>query len=288
MTRIGELLAGPDAGPTYSFEFSPPRTEEAEVRLARVLRELEPLHPSFVSVTYGAAGSTRDKTREVVEHIHKNTTMTPMPHLTCVAHTHAQVSDIVTGYRDAGLENLLALGGDAPADDGSEIRSDFRYATELIELAKSIGDFSTGVAAFPEGHPRSPDRDTDRRLLAAKLQAADFGITNFFFDAADYFRMRDELSALGVDKPVIPGIMLFVNVDGLRRMASLNACTIPPALDARLDAVDGKPGDLRALAVDAASELCTELLAGGAPGLHIYTLNYARATKELVSNLSLC
>lgn len=283
MARISELLAD---GQTTSFEFGPPRTPEAEQRLEKVLLELEPLEPSFVSVTYGAGGSTRDATRDIVEHIRRDTSMTPMPHLTCVAHTRAEVADIVTGYRDAGLENILALGGDAPSD-GTSVPSDFSYALELIDLVHEVADLCIGVAAFPEGHPRSPDHATDRRHLAAKLRRADFGITQFFFDAADYFRMVDELAALGVDTPVVPGVVAFVNVDALRRMSSMNGAAIPPAIEARLDDVAGDPGAVRALAVELGTALTAELLEGGAPGVHLYTLNFARATREICENLGL-
>jgi methylenetetrahydrofolate reductase (NADPH) len=281
MTKIADLLA---AGPTWSFEFGPPRDEEGERRLEKTLHELEPLAPSFVSVTYGAGGSTRDTTREIVEHIHADTSMTPMPHLTCVGHTRQQVTDIVTGYRDSGLHNLLALAGDPPAD-ATGIEGDFRFAAELIELAREVGDFSVGVAAFPEVHPRSPDKETDRRHLAAKLRAADFAITQFFFTTEPYFRLLDELAALGVDKPVIPGLMLFVNVDGARRMSAMNNATIPAELEQRLDAVRGNPTAVRELAVEVSLPLIDELLEGGAPGVHLYTMNFSRATQDIYAAL---
>jgi methylenetetrahydrofolate reductase (NADPH) len=239
-----------------------------------------------VSVTYGALGSTRDKTHEVVHHNHHNTPMTVMPHLTCVGHSRAAIADIVSDYRDMGIENLLALGGDPPVD-GTVDADDFRYATELIGAARELGDFCVGVAAFPELHPRSPDRDTDRRHLAAKLQLADFGITQFGFDADDYFRMVDELTALGVDTPVLPSVMLFTNVDGLRRMSGLNNATIPAALNEALDRVAGDPTEVRKLAVEWGTALTRELLDRGAPGVHIYTLNFSRATVDVFENLNL-
>ena len=281
--RIGDLLA---QGRTYSFEFGPPRTPEAAERLEKTLLELEPLHPSFVSVTYGAGGSTRDTTRQIVEHIARDTSMTPMPHLTCVAHTRAELVEIVSGYRDSGLENILALGGDPPAD-GVEYPTDFHYATELIEVVRAVGDFSVGVAAFPEGHPRSPDLAADRRRLADKLRAADFGITQFFFRAEDYFRMVSDLADLGVDTPVLPGVMAFVNVPGLRRMAALNGTVIPDELERRLDEVEGTPSAVRELAVEVCTPLIAELLEGGAPGVHLYTMNFPRAAKEIWANLGL-
>jgi methylenetetrahydrofolate reductase (NADPH) len=283
VTRIGDLVA---AGPTYSLEFGPPRTPDQEERLDKTLLELEPLGPSFVSVTYGAGGSTRDVTERVVQHIATGTSMTVMPHLTCVAHTRQQLTDIIGGYRDAGIENLLALGGDPP-EDGVEYPADFTYATELIELAREIGDFSIGVAAFPENHPRSPDTAADREFLAAKLRMADFGITQFFFDADHYFRMLDELAAHGVDTPVLPGVFAFVNIEQARRFAHINAATIPAELSRRMDLAEGTPSAVRELAVETCTALGERLLAAGAPGLHVYTLNFSRATKEIWANLGL-
>ena len=283
MSRIRDILA---AGPSYSLEFGPPRSPEQEERLAKTLLELEPLGPSFVSVTYGAGGSTRDATAKVVGHIHADTSMTVMPHLTCVAHTRPELVAIIEGYRDEGIENLLALGGDPP-EDGTTYPSDFAYATELIELAREVGDFSVGVAAFPENHPRSPDTASDRRHLADKLRLADFGITQFFFEADDYFRMVDELAALGVDTPVLPGVFAFVNVEQARRFARINGAQIPDDLQRRLDLVDGKPPEVRELAVEVCTALGERLQAGGAPGLHLYTLNFSRATKDIWANLDL-
>ena len=283
MSRIRDILA---AGPSYSLEFGPPRSPEQEERLAKTLLELEPLGPSFVSVTYGAGGSTRDVTAKVVGHIHADTSMTVMPHLTCVAHTRPELTAIIEGYRDSGIENLLALGGDPPEDD-STYPSDFSYATELIELARELGDFSVGVAAFPENHPRSPDTASDRRHLADKLRLADFGITQFFFEADHYFRMVDELAALGVDTPVLPGVFAFVNVEQARRFARINGAHIPDDLQRRLDLVDGKPPEVRELAVEVCTALGERLQAGGAPGLHLYTLNFSRATKDIWANLDL-
>jgi methylenetetrahydrofolate reductase (NADPH) len=283
MTKIGELLS---RGTTLSFEFFPPRTPEAERTLEKTLLDLEPLGPSFVSVTYGAGGSTRDKTREIVLHIAADTTMTPMPHLTCIGQTRAEVVDIVRGYRDRGLSNILALAGDPPGA-GDERPSDFRYASELIELVRGQGDFCVGVAAHPELHPRSPDRDSDRRHLAAKLREADFAITQFFFKSEAYFRMLDELEALGVSKPVIPGVIPVTNVSQVERFAALAGAEFPPDLAARLYEVADRPDEVRRVGVDVATQLARELLDGGVPGVHLYTLNFSRATREIWSNLGL-
>lgn len=283
MARIADLLA---AGPTLSFEFGPPRDDDAEQRLQKTLVDLEPLAPAFVSVTYGAGGSTRGTTARIVDQIATTTSMTVMPHLTCVGHTRAQITEIVGAYRDAGIENLLALAGDPPADGGDH-PADFRYATELVEEVKEIGDFSIGVAAFPEVHPRSVDAATYRGHLAAKLAMADFGITQFFFDVEPYLRMRDELAALGVERPVLPGVMAFTNVAGVRRMSAMNGTRIPDDLQRRLDLADGTPSAVRELAVEVSCALGRRLLDAGAPGIHLYTMNFSRATTEIVHELGL-
>ena len=287
MAKISDLLA---EGRTFSFEFFPPKTDDAERLLEKTLLELEPLQPSFVSVTYGAGGTTRDRTREIVSHINRDTSMTAMPHLTCVAHTCADITEIVAGYRDEGFENILALGGDPPvlADGEPEPVSDFNYALELVELVRSIGDFSIGVAAHPELHPRSnKDRKSDRDHLATKLRAADFGITQFFFRAGDYLGMMDDLAERGVDKPVLAGIMPVTNAKQVQRFAQLSGAEFPPDLAARLEAVADRPEEVRRIGVEVATELSQDLLDAGAPGLHFYTLNRSAATKEIYANLGL-
>ena len=282
MARVSHLLA---AGRTCSFEFFPPKTDGAQLSLGRTIAELEPLAPSFVSVTYGAGGSSRARTRDVVTWVRKETSITPMAHLTCQGHTRAEVAEILDGYRAEGIENVLALGGDPPDDPGDHRPSDYRYASDLLE---DIGaaDFSIGVAAHPEVHPRSPDRATDRRLLAAKLSRADFAITQFFFEAEHYVRLVEELAALGVDKPVLPGIMPITNATQVARMASLSGAAIPGWLVDRLDGVDD-PVEVRRIGVDVASALSAELLELGAPGLHLYTLNRSTASREIYANLGL-
>ena len=280
---IASLLA---AGTTYSFEFFPPRDDAAEAQLAATLAELEPLGPSFVSITYGAGGSTRERTHDLVVDILRRTTMTPMAHLTCVGHTRAELTDILERYGRDGVGNLLALRGDAPAGAATG-SGDLGHALELVELAREVGPFSIGVAAHPEGHPQSPDRATDRRHLAAKLARADFAVTQFFFRAEDYLRLVEDCAALGVDKPVIPGIMPVTNVAQIERFAALSGAAVPAPLRARLQAAAGDPAEVRRIGVDAATELCAELLAAGAPGLHFYTLNRSTATREIWAALGL-
>lgn len=285
MAKVHELLA---AGRCFSFEFFPPRTDEAERALEKALAELEPLAPSFVSVTYGAGGSTRARTREIVLRILGDTSMTPMAHLTCIGHRRAELVDILDGYRAGGVENILALAGDPAPETASQAdESDFRYALELVELVRERGPFSVGVAAHPEGHPRSTQRADDRRHLAAKLIAADFGVTQFFFRAADYFTMVDELAELGVDRPVIPGVMPVTNVGQVERFARLSGAAFPPELAQRLHDLANRPDEVRRIGVEVATELCAELLDGGAPGLHFYTLNRSTATRDIYANLGL-
>ena len=262
MAKIREIL---ERGPSYSFEFSPPRTPEAEAQLERALVELEPLRPSFVSVTYGAGGSTRERTHEIVTRIHRETSMTSMAHLTCAAHTRDQMRDIVTRYRDAGIENILALRGDPPVDlDLPE--GEFEYAIDLVELVRSLGDFSIGVAAHPEPHPRSPSLEADRQHTAEKLRAADFAITQFFFESRHYFDLVESVRALGVDKPVIPGIMPVLSVAGIKRMSQMQGSEFPAWLADKLHAVEDDAAAVRRVGIAEATRLCDELLAGGRAG----------------------
>jgi methylenetetrahydrofolate reductase (NADPH) len=273
-------------GTTYSFEFTPPRDDEMEAMLARTLRRLEPLQPSYVSVTYGAGGSTRERTHELVVDINRNTSMTAMAHLTCAAHSRAELVDIVTRYRDAGVENLLALGGDPPKDLDLP-PGELSYAVELVRLAREIGDFSIGVAAHPEPHPRSPSLESDRRHTADKLREADFAITQFFFDADHYYQLVDSLHALGVDKPVIAGIMPVTSLRLVKKMAELQGSEFPAWLAEKLEAVGDDPDAVRRVGVEEATKLCRTLLDRGVPGLHFYTLNRSNATREIYEHLGL-
>jgi methylenetetrahydrofolate reductase (NADPH) len=287
MAKIAGLLA---AGPTTSFEFFPPKTDEAERALEKALHELKPLAPSFVSVTYGAGGSTRERTHDIVVHIQRDLGMTAMAHLTCIAHTRPHLEEILTGYRSEGIDNILAVAGDPPvlAEGTPHPPSDFNYACELVELVRSVGDFSVGVAAHPELHPRSEgDRIRDRDRLAEKLEAADFAITQFFFRAESYFEMVAELADRGVAKPVIPGIMPVTNPSQVKRFAELAGAEFPADLAARIADVADDAAAVRAIGVEAATELCRELLADGVPGLHFYTLNRSTATREIHANLGL-
>jgi methylenetetrahydrofolate reductase (NADPH) len=281
MAKIVDILA---AGPSHSFEFFPPKTPAAERQLEETLRDLEPLHPTFVSVTYGAGGTTREMTHDIVTRINRETSLTAMAHLTCAAHTRGELTEIVMRYHDAGISNILALRGDPPKDLNLP-PGDLAHATDLIELVRDAGNFSVGVAVHPEGHPASTDRATDRRRQAEKLARADFGISQFFFDASVWFEFLGDLRELGVTTRVIPGIMPVLNVKSVKRMAEMSGADFPGALESRLRAVEHDEDAMRAVGIEAATELCSELMAGGVDSFHFYTLNRSSATREIYSNL---
>jgi methylenetetrahydrofolate reductase (NADPH) len=283
VARIADLLA---AGRTFSFEFSPPKTVQSQISLGHTIAELAPLAPSFVSVTYGAGGTTREFTRDVVLWVRKETSIPPMAHLTCVGHSRAEIEEIISTYVNAGVENVLALAGDPPKDAADARPSDYTYATDLIEHVRSIAPMSIGVAAHPEGHPRSPDLATDRRHLATKLTNADFAVTQFFFDIEHYESLVNDLADLGVNKPVLPGIMPVTNLAQVERMAQLSGAAFPAWLRERLEK-GATPEEVRTIGVEAATELCAALLEAGAPGLHFYTLNKSTATREIYAQLGL-
>jgi len=283
-TPVAELLA---AGPTVSFEFFPPRSEEASATLRRTIAELAPLEPSFVSVTYGAGGSTRDLTHRLVVDLLADG-INPVAHLTSVDHTLDELTDIVSGYHRAGVRNVLALRGDPPAEGAEPLRA-LEHAIDLVHhIRAATGDgTSIGVAAHPEGHPTAPSVPADRMHLAAKLEAADFAVTQFFFEAEPYLRLVDDLDGLGCTRPVLPGIMPVTNLAQIERFATLSGATFPGWLARRLRAVGDDPEAVRSVGVEVATELCAQLMDAGAPGLHFYTLNRSSATREVAANLGL-
>jgi methylenetetrahydrofolate reductase (NADPH) len=283
MTRVDDLLR---AGRTFSFEFFPPRTDAEQATLVRTLRDLEPLDPAFVSVTYRGGRSSRERTINLVSGMLRTTSLTPMAHLICAAHSRLELAEILVELRHAGIENLMALGGDPPTDPEAG-EGELIHALELVELARAIGGFSIGVAAHPECHPKSPDRASDRAFLAEKLRLADFAITQFFFRVDDYLCLIDDLAPHGVDKPIVPGIMPITNLSAVSRMAQLSGAEVPPEVVDRLESVGDDPDAVRATGVQIATELCQALLAEGAPGLHFYTLNRSTATREIYGNLDL-
>jgi len=285
MAKVHELLGERQS---FSFELWPPRSEKQEAALARVLEDLEPLHPTFVSITYGAGGSTRDRTHDLVVDLLHSGRMLAVAHLTTAAHTRAELAEVLTRYRDEGVENVLALRGDPPLDAGNPLPDgELRNAVELVELARSIADFSIGVAVHPEGHPDcGGDLGLDRRHTAEKLAAADYGISQFFFRAEDYLRLVEDMSAAGIDKPILPGVMPVDRLGQVTRMAEMSGAQFPPDLAERLHAAAGKD-DVRRIGVEVATDLCQKLLAQGVPGLHFYTMNRSASTLEVYRNLGL-
>jgi methylenetetrahydrofolate reductase (NADPH) len=287
--RIDEIIATSD-GPVFSFEFFPPKTDEGERNLRATLEDLRAFDPDFVSVTYGAGGSTRNRTVELTHWIKQDLGIEAMAHLSCVGTTREELRDMLDGMERAGIENVLALRGDPPRGE-TEWRphpGGLRYSTELATLIREHYPFSIGAACFPEIHPQAPDLASDLHFLRQKLDAgASFLITQLFFDNELYFRFVDEARAVGIDAPILPGIMPITDVKQIKTITGMCGATIPERL---LEALEWRAGDPEAvlqLGVAYATLQCAELLARGAPGVHFYTLNRSPATRAILSALRL-
>ncbi|MDQ2585754.1 methylenetetrahydrofolate reductase [Saccharothrix yanglingensis] len=289
MTSVVERLSG--GSPVFSVEFFPPRDAADETVLWRAIRELEPLDPAFVSITYGAGGSSRDRTIRTTGRVVQETTLVPMAHLTAVDHSVAELRNVIGWYAAVGVRNILAVRGDPPGDPNGEWvphPDGLTYAEELVRLCRELGDFCVGVAAFPYGHPRSADLDEDTRYLVRKLRAgADFAIAQLFLDVDDFLRLRDRVRAVGCDTPLLPGLMPLTTPRTLAKTVELSGAPLPPAVARRLEPLAGDAAAFREAGVDLVTEMGERLLAEGVPALHFYTFNRSKATREVVGRLGL-
>lgn len=277
---------------TYSFEFFPPKDPAGEDRLWAAMTALEPLAPNFISVTYGAGGSTRERTIRITEEITSRTHIPTVAHLTCVGSTKDELSEILDHYHAAGIKSILALRGDpvgGPTAPWISTPGGFSHADELVALAAARGDFIIGVAAFPDGHPASHgDLEQDLEVLLRKERlGASFATTQFFFDVSKWSSLVEKLAHRGSSMPIIPGILPVTNVKQLERMAELGGTPIPTAIRERFAKVDGDAEAVKALGIEIATEMCRDLLDAGAPGLHFYTMNSSSATREIYLNLGI-
>ncbi len=288
MSYIKDLLK---IGKTYSFEFFPPKNEPEQATLIKTLRELEPLNPSFVSVTYRNGRISRQRTHDLVAGIRQTTEITPMAHLICVDHTRLELAEILVELRKASVENLMALAGDPPRN--GQVEGELKYAIELVQLAQAIGGFSVGVAAHTAGHPNSPDLKTDRYFLKEKLNYADFAITQMFFDVTSYYRLIDEMDAVRNLKPIIPGIMPIGSYRSIKSMINMGADFPEKIVLTIEDALKGVDDPIRKdeitqkIGIEMTVEMCSDLIKNDAPGLHFYTLNKSNLTREIYSSLGL-
>jgi methylenetetrahydrofolate reductase (NADPH) len=286
---IADLLRE-NSRPLFSFELYPPRNEEETQRAWFTVRRLESLEPDFVSVTYGASGSTRDRTIKITKQIAETTTLRTMAHLTAASQSRDQLRRVIGSYAAAGIRHILAIRGDMPGGPlvpWQRHPEGLANATELVAMVRELGDFCIGVAAFPDLHPQTRDADLDARVLVAKAAAgADFALTQLFFTPARYFELVDRVRSLGCDIPIIPGVQPVTRLAQIQRFAELSGAELPAPVIARLEAVGEDPQRVRKAGVEIATEMASELLAAGAPGVHLYTMNRSQATREVYARLA--
>ena len=277
--------------PSFSVEFFPPKTDDAENALWRTVRDLEPLDPSFVSVTYGAGGSTRDRTVRTTGRIATDTTLTAVAHLTAVDASMDDLRHVIGSYAAAGISNVLAIRGDPPGDKDADWvphPAGLSYTDELVHMVKRLGEFCVGVAAFPYGHPRSADEDADTRFFIQKVKAgAEFAVTQMFLDAEDFLRMRDRIAAAGCDVPIMPGLMPITSPRTLERAGDFSGAPVPAHVEERLRPLVDDEAGFRAAGIDLCVELSRRLLDEGVGNVHYYSLNRSPAVAEVVGRLGL-
>lgn len=271
--------------PSYSFEFFPPKDDAGEEVLWRTISELEPLQPTFVSVTYGAGGTSQERTVRVTSRIAEQSGLRAVGHLTLVGQSREEIELVLKQYAASGIDHVLVLRGDpkgGPRAPWETHPGGMTHAVELVELAHEVGDFTVGVAAFPEGHPDAGGLDADADVLVAKARAgADYAITQLFFRPSDYVGLLERVRARGCDLPVVPGIMPILNLAQVTRMAELSGADLPREVLDEVEPLADDPAAVRAKGIELATQLCRDLLDAGAPGLHFITLNRSKATREI-------
>ena len=285
--KLHDILAS--SKPSISFEFFPPKTDKGEENLWQCIQELSPLNPSFVSVTYGAGGSTQDRTRRIVERIKKETPLEPMAHLTCVGSTQDDLATLLNQYKAAGIENILALRGDAP--DGAEtfeaVSGGFSYATDLVKFVRQQDGFSIAVATYPEGHPESPGGVADdlKYLKIKQDEGAIAAVTQYFFDNEHYYKFRENAEKQGITIPILPGIMPIANYEQIVRFSNMCGASIPDWLHEQMKPITDDLDAVKAMGIELATKQCQDLIANDAPGVHIYALNKSEASIAICKNL---
>jgi len=286
--KLSEILSGADK-PLISCEFFPPKTDKGEENLWNCLNELRSINPAYISVTYGAGGTTQDRTKGIVTRIKDETGLSPVAHLTCVGASKEQLAELLADYRAAGIENILALRGDAPEgmDHFEAVAGGFSHATDLIAFLREQGDFSIACATYPEGHPESKGGVADdiRYLKIKQDNGADAAVTQYFFDNDTFFRFRDDCRAAGITLPIIPGIMPIGNFDQIVRFSAMCGAGIPDWLREQMEPIKDDLEAVKALGIDLAAKQCRELLQAGVPGLHFYTLNKSESTIAIRNQL---